>query len=46
MDAFYEATKSNVASAGLALDEWRPFFNERHTGDNQLLEQDTAFSAR
>ncbi|MDC1437576.1 helicase RepA family protein [Planktomarina temperata] len=34
MDAFYEATKGNVASAGLALDEWRPFFNERHTGDN------------
>jgi hypothetical protein len=34
MDAFYEATKGNVASAGLALDEWRPLFNERHTGDN------------
>ena len=34
MDAFYEATKDNVAAAGLTLDEWRPFFNERHTGDN------------
>ena len=43
MDAFYEATKGNVASAGLALDEWRPLFNERHTGDNQSS-KNTAFA--
>ena len=43
MDAFYEATKGNVASAGLALDEWRPLFNERHTGDNQAS-KNTAFA--
>ncbi|MDA8751115.1 helicase RepA family protein [Planktomarina temperata] len=43
MDAFYEATKGNVAAAGLALDEWRPFFNERHTGDNQAS-KNTAFA--
>jgi hypothetical protein len=43
MDTFYEATKGNVASAGLALDEWRPFFNERHTGDNQAS-KNTAFA--
>ena len=43
MDAFYEATKGNVASAGLALDDWRPFFNERHTGDNQAS-KNTAFA--
>ena len=43
MDAFYEATKDNVAAAGLTLDEWRPFFNERHTGDNQST-KNTAFS--
>ena len=42
MDTFYEATKGNVASAGLALDEWRPLFNERHTGDN-VKSKDTAF---
>ena len=43
MDTFYEATKGNVASAGLTLDEWRPLFNERHTGDNQST-KNTAFS--
>ena len=43
MNTFYEATKGNVASAGLTLDEWRPFFNERHTGDNQAS-KNTAFS--
>ncbi|MDB2466713.1 helicase RepA family protein [Planktomarina temperata] len=43
MDAFYEATKDNVAAAGLTLDEWRPFFNERHTGDNQAS-KNTAFA--
>ena len=43
MDAFYEATKGNVAVAGLTLDEWRPFFNERHTGDNQAS-KNTAFA--
>ena len=43
MDAFYEATKGNVAAAGLALDEWRPLFNERHTGDNQAS-KNTAFA--
>jgi hypothetical protein len=42
MDTFYEATKGNVASAGLALNEWRPLFNERHTGDN-IKSKDTAF---
>ena len=42
MDAFYEATKGNVTSAGLALEEWRPLFNERHTGDN-IKSKDTAF---
>jgi hypothetical protein len=42
MDTFYEATKGNVASAGLTLDEWRPLFNARHTGDNQKS-KDTAF---
>ena len=42
MDTFCEATKGNVASAGLTLDEWRPLFNERHTGDNQKS-KDTAF---
>ena len=43
MDTFCEATKGNVASAGLALDEWRPLFNERHTGDNQST-KNTAFA--
>ena len=43
MDTFYEATKGNVASAGLTLDEWRPLFNEQHTGDNQST-KNTAFS--
>ena len=43
MDTFYEATKGNVASAGLTLDEWRPLFNERHTGDNQST-KNTAFA--
>ena len=43
MDTFYEATEGNVASAGLALDEWRPLFNERHTGDNQSS-KNTAFA--
>ena len=43
MDAFYEATKGNVAAARLALDEWRLFFNERHTGDNQAS-KNTAFA--
>jgi hypothetical protein len=43
MDTFYEATKGNVASARLALDEWRPLFNERHTGDNQSS-KNTAFA--
>jgi len=43
MDTFYEATKGNVAAAGLTLDEWRPFFNERHTGDNQAT-KNTAFA--
>ena len=43
MDTFCEAIKGNVASAGLALDEWRPLFNERHTGDNQST-KNTAFS--
>jgi len=42
MNTFYEATKGNVASAGLALDEWRPLFNERHTGNNQKS-KNTAF---
>ena len=42
MDTFYEATKGNVASAGLAQDVWRPLFNERHTGDN-IKSKDTAF---
>jgi hypothetical protein len=36
-------TKDNVAAAGLTLDEWRPFFNERHTGDNQAS-KNTAFA--
>ena len=36
-------TKGNVASAGLTLDEWRPLFNERHTGDNQST-KNTAFA--
>ena len=31
------------ASAGLALDDWRSFFNERHTGDNQAS-KNTAFA--
>lgn len=43
MDTFHEATKGNAASAGVALDDWRPFFNERHTGDNQNS-KNTAFS--
>jgi len=43
MDAFYEATKGNVAAARLTRDEWRPFFNERHTGDNQAS-KNTAFA--
>ena len=43
MAAFYEATKGNVAATGLDLDEWRPFFNERHTGDNQAS-KNTAFA--
>ena len=43
MDTFYKATEGNVASAGLALDEWRPLFNERHTGDNQSS-KNTAFA--
>ena len=43
MDAFYEATKGNVDAAGLTRDEWRPFFNERHTGDNQAS-KNTAFA--
>jgi hypothetical protein len=43
MDTFYEATKGNVASAGLHITEWRPLFNERHTGDNQKS-KNTAFS--
>ena len=43
MDTFYEATKGNVASAGIHIDEWRPLFNERHTGDNQKS-KNTAFS--
>lgn len=43
MDTFYEATKVNVASSGLALEEWRPLFNERHTGDNQSS-KNTAFA--
>ncbi|MDB4235123.1 helicase RepA family protein [bacterium] len=43
MDTFYEATKRNVASAELHIDEWRPLFNQRHTGDNQKS-KNTAFS--
>ena len=43
MDTFYKATEGNVASAGLALYEWRPLFNERHTGDNQSS-KNTAFA--
>ena len=34
---------SDFPSAGLALDEWRPLFNERHTGANQST-KNTAFS--
>ena len=32
-----------VDALGLALDEWRPLFNERHTGDNQSS-KNTAFA--
>jgi len=35
--------KRESAAAGLTLDEWRPFFNERHTGDNQAS-KNTAFA--
>lgn len=43
IDTFHEATKGDVASAALHLNEWRPLFNQRHTGDNQKS-KNSAFS--
>ena len=42
-DAFKEATKDNVATGSVSLQEWRPFFNKRHTGDNDKSKA-TAFN--
>jgi len=42
-DTFKEATNGNVASGSVSLQEWRPFFNKRHTGDNDKSKA-TAFS--
>ena len=33
--SFTEATKGTVALGSVELQQWRPLFNERHTGDNE-----------
>ena len=42
MQTFVEATKGMSPSPGLHLNDWRPYFHRRHTGDN-IKSKDTAF---
>ena len=42
-DTFKEATKDSVAFGSVELQQWRPYFYERHTGDNDKSKA-TAFS--
>jgi len=45
-DTFKEATNGNVASGSVSLQEWRPFFNKRHTGDNDKSKATAFLRAR
>ncbi|WP_340299908.1 AAA family ATPase [Roseobacter sp. HKCC-CH-9351] len=46
MDTFKEATKSKPEPCRIHLDEWRPIFLQRHTGDNDKSKNDAFSRAR
>jgi hypothetical protein len=43
MDTYMEATKGRPIQCRLHLDEWRPYFERRHTGD-EIKQKNDAFS--
>lgn len=46
MDTFYEATKDKPSQCRLHLEDWRPVFLKRHTGDTDKPKNDAFSRAR
>jgi hypothetical protein len=46
IDTFYEATKGKPSQCRLHLEDWRPVFRKRHTGDTNKAKNDAFRKAR